>query len=115
MTEAYSTSRGKRCAVGRFVGAAAALAVVLSIATGAAAQSNFCLERDKLVEALDGKYSEKPIAAGLDNAGKLLEVFATGDGATWTMIMTAPGGKSCIVAAGEKWLSQHLSVDDPEA
>lgn len=114
MTKACSTSRGKRGAVGRFVGAAAALAVVLSIATGAAAQSDFCLERDKLVEALDGKYSEKPIAAGLDSAGKLLEVFATGDGATWTMIMTAPGGTSCIVAAGEKWLSQQLSVDDPE-
>ena len=115
MTNAYSTSRGKRGAVGRVAGAAAALAVMLLVSTGAAAQSGFCLERDKLVEALDGKYSEKPIAAGLDNAGKLLEVFATGDGATWTMVMTAPGGTSCIVAAGEKWLFQHSPVDDPEA
>ena len=79
------------------------------------AQSGFYLEREKLVEALDGKYSEKPVAAGLDNAGKLLEIFASGDGATWTMIMTTPGGPSCIVAAGEKWLSQNLPVDDPEA
>ncbi len=115
MTNAYSPSRGARGAVRRVFGAAAAtLAAMFLMTTGAAAQSGFCLERDKLAEALGGRYSEKPIAAGLDNAGKLLEIFATVDRATWTMIMTTPEGTSCVIAAGEQWLSHYKPLYDLE-
>ena len=93
----------------------ASLVAMFFITTGAAAQSGFCLKHNKLAEALDGRYSEKPIAAGLDSAGKLLEIFATVDGATWTMVMTSPEGTSCVIAAGEKWLSQHRPRNEPEA
>jgi hypothetical protein len=115
MINAYSTSRGTRGTVGRIIGAAVTtLAVMSCVTTNAAAQTGYCLERNKLVEALDGRYSEKPIAAGLDVGGRLLEVFASGDGATWTMIMTTPEGTSCVIAAGEKWLTNNKPPHDPE-
>ncbi len=115
MTNAYSPSRSTRGAVGRVLGAAAAtLAAMFFMTTGAAAQQNVCLEHDKLTKTLDSRYSEKPVAAGLDSAGKLLEIFASADGATWTMIMTSPEGTSCVIAAGEQWLSHYKPLYEPE-
>lgn len=40
----------------------------------------------------------------------MLEIFATSDGATWTMAMSAPGGMSCVVAAGEHWQESEPPV-----
>ena len=115
MTNAYSPSRSTRGAVGRVFGAAAAtLAAMFFMTTGAAAQRAVCLEHDKLAKTLDGRYSEKPVAAGLDSAGKLLEIFASADGATWTVIMTSPEGTSCVIAAGEQWLSHYKPLYDLE-
>jgi len=111
MTKAHVASRSTRGVAGRTIGAAAAiLATTIFTTTVASAQPAVCLERDQLAAALDGRYSEKPIAVGLDLGGKILEIFASADGETWTMIMTSPEGTSCVIAAGEKWL---LS-DEPE-
>ena len=62
-----------------------------------------CLPHDKLVDLLDGRYSEQRIAVGLENNGRLFEIFATDDGSTWTMVITTPDGASCVVAAGLEW------------
>ena len=40
---------------------------------------------------------------GLASNGKLVEVFSSDDGSTWTIVLTAPGGVSCIIAAGKYW------------
>ena len=68
----------------------------------------------KLVEMLDGRYSEKPVAAGLEAGGRLFEVFATPDGSTWTMVLTTPQGSSCVVAVGEEWQEPRQLAFDPE-
>ena len=44
---------------------------------------------------------EAPVAVGVTNNGGLVEVLSTGDGNTWSMIITSPQGISCLVAAGE--------------
>ncbi len=62
-----------------------------------------CLPHGKLVDMLDGRYSEQRIAVGLGINGRLFEVFATVDGSTWTMVVTTASGASCIVAAGLEW------------
>ena len=62
-----------------------------------------CLPHGKLVDLLDGRYSEQRIAVGLESNGRLFEVFATDDGSTWTMAITTPDGASCVVAAGIEW------------
>ncbi len=90
-----------------------AFIALILLAPDTRAQESVCLDRDKLARTLDGRYSEKPIAAGLDSAGKLLEVFASGDGASWTMTVTSPEGVSCIIATGEQWLSDIKPISDP--
>lgn len=95
--------------------AIAGLATGLAVAlvTSASAQSA-CLAHDELIRMLDGKYSEKPVALGLDVSGRLFEVFAADDGATWTMVITTPQGASCVVAVGEEWQTPKQLAYDPE-
>ena len=62
-----------------------------------------CQNRDKIADLLDGRYSEKPIAAGLESSGRLIELFATPDRGTWTLVMTSPNGVTCVIAAGFEW------------
>ena len=63
------------------------------------------VDRADVVEHLDSKHSETPIARGLGSNGAVYEVFSTHDGATWTIIMTLPNGKSYMLGSGEYWTS----------
>ena len=94
--------------------------VVLTMATSIAASSvaaaaTVCKDRKAALEVLQAKYSEAPVAMGVDASGRLLEVLATEDGKTWTIMVTKPGGDSCIVATGEGWVWRELKSLDPEA
>lgn len=62
-----------------------------------------CTSHDKVTKHLDTKHTETPVSLGLATDGKVLEVFSTEDGETWTVVMTAPEGVSCIVATGKYW------------
>ncbi len=88
-----STAYWKRMILG------AALAL---LATEAAAQSA-CNQRDDVIGHLAKKFGEAPVALGVTNKGNLVEVLTTGDGNTWTIIVSQPNGTSCMVAAGEGW------------
>lgn len=82
--------------------AAAALFFAL-VATQAFAQG-FCAPRDLFVQKLADDFSESPVAHGLTNANdRLLELFASKDGKTWTLIITYPNGQSCVITAGHSW------------
>ena len=89
--------------------AAATLAVAAMAATvgsaGEAAAQRLCMPRDEIVEMLDVRYSEAPIALGLASGGRLVEVFSSADGSTWTLLLTAPDGMSCLMAEGQGWSS----------
>jgi hypothetical protein len=76
----------------------------------AIAQSS-CLPHGKLVDLLDGRYSEQRIAMGLETAGRLIEVFTSDDGGTWTIAFTTPDGASCVIAAGNNWLDIEPKED----
>lgn len=62
-----------------------------------------CDERTKVLGHLANKYQEAPVAIGVTSAGGLVEVLSTGDGNTWTIIVSKPNGVSCLLAAGEGW------------
>ena len=64
-----------------------------------------CSPRTDVVGHLAKKYGEAPVALGVTNKGGLVEVLTTGDGNTWTIIVSMPNGTSCMVAAGEGWRS----------
>ncbi len=62
-----------------------------------------CSPRTDVLGHLAKKYGEAPVAIGVTNKGGLVEVLTTGDGNTWTIIVSMPNGTSCMVAAGEGW------------
>lgn len=80
--------------------AAAALGVA---AAPADARQAVCDSRTKILEHLDAKYAEKPVALGMAANGSLVEILSTDDGATWTIVITHPNGTTCLMAAGEHW------------
>jgi hypothetical protein len=74
-----------------------------------------CLSHDTLVEFLQDSHSEEQVGAGLETGGHLFEIFATGDGSTWTMVVTTPNGASCVIATGLEWQELKGSAPDPES
>lgn len=67
------------------------------------AQQRICAQRDQIVEQLDTRHNEDRVALGLQPDSNVLEVFASDESGTWTIIVTAPNGVSCLVAVGEAW------------
>lgn len=84
----------------------------LLLAFEARGQGSVCLDREKLANMLYERYSERPVMGGLDVAGKLLEVFASNDGSSWTMSVTTPEGTSCVIATGSSWLFLEPDYSD---
>lgn len=74
-----------------------------------------CATHDKMVERLGAKFTEAPVSLGLAASGHVLQVFTTEDGDTWTIVATAPEGKSCIMAAGKYWQDVPFEPEGPEA
>ena len=70
-----------------------------------------CYTRVRVLAHLAKKYGEAPVALGITNRGGLVEVLTTGDGKTWTIIVTTPRGLSCLVAAGEGWRNLRPPVE----
>ncbi|MCC2650023.1 MAG: hypothetical protein K0R61_2624 [Microvirga sp.] len=80
----------------------AALAVLTAIGTSPASAQSACGPREQLVKLLADQYKEDPVGMGLSQPGQILEVFASSNG-SWTMVMTMPDGRACLIAAGDNW------------
>ena len=105
--------------IGRITMLAAAL-TLLPTAVTAQMQSpaqQQCDQRKTVIGHLAKKYREAPVAVGVTSTGGLVEVLTTGDGNTWTIIVSKPDGMSCLVAAGEGWRSIKFDqrLTDPAA
>ncbi|MFM9845237.1 MAG: hypothetical protein ACKVOI_19915 [Dongiaceae bacterium] len=92
------------------------LAVTLvALPAQAFAGSMPCSDRDDVLSQLGNKYKESPSAVGVANNGGLIEVLTSTDGSTWTIILSMPNGKSCLLAAGEEWHDvEHVAADEPQ-
>lgn len=87
-----------------YTGIAAAVALPVLYNSNEAEAQMVCSERDKFLKHLGGdQYKEAPVAMGLASNGSVLEVLASKEGDTWTIILTMPNGTSCVVASGEAW------------
>ena len=62
-----------------------------------------CNTRDSILKQLSDKYQETPVAAGVSHNGALVQVFTSKDGDTWTIVVTSPGGWSCLADSGGHW------------
>ena len=91
----------------RLVVIVAAVALIASsvIVSGPAAAQSLSQPRAEILKILGENYAEAPIEMGLTRAGNVIELFASRDGSTWTLVVTSPDGLSRVVASGESWVS----------
>ncbi len=68
-----------------------------------AANQAYCGSRDSILTQLYIKFQEQSRHIALTDAGNVIEVLTSADGATWTIISTNPTGLTCIVQTGERW------------
>lgn len=61
-----------------------------------------CGPRDAVLKMLAERYDETRRGIGLAGQTQVLEVYASKDG-TWTVLVTDPAGRSCLVASGQGW------------
>ncbi|HRY25403.1 MAG: hypothetical protein H6852_03355 [Geminicoccaceae bacterium] len=99
-----------------------ALAALATLAAGAAkaeeaapAVPRPCHDYKALVTALDKRYGEAPVSLGMQNNGHALQVFASAESGSWTVLSVAPDGTGCIVAAGRHWQTRKPGTSDPAA
>ena len=78
-------------------------------------QTLLCDQRASIIGHMAEKYREAPVAIGVTSTGSIVEVLTTGDGTTWTIIVSNPNGTSCLIAAGEGWraLRFNTTAADP--
>ncbi len=95
------------------LGAIVGLLTVNLAAPGAQAQQTgpLCDARTTVLKMLNGTFDEKPNAMGLANNGTVVEVLKSEE-RTWTIIMTAPNGVSCMLATGKHWQVVVTRADD---
>lgn len=74
---------------------------LVPLATPVCGQSDNCAPRAQLVERLEGHFGEVRQSAGLAPGNRIVEMFASPRTGTWTLTLTLPDGRSCIIGAGE--------------
>ena len=78
----------------------ATLAVLPGLPALAAGQ---CAARDKVVKTLADRYGETRQSVGLAPNSAMMEVYASSETGTWTIVVTMPNGLTCLVASGENF------------
>ena len=114
MTRETSNGKPRKTDNRRSFGAAALALAITTVAASPAAAQAICASHDEMTELLDKRYKERTVAIGIANNGRLMEVFSSEDGSTWTIIMTTPQGQSCVVADGKAWDSRQLLALGPQ-
>jgi hypothetical protein len=78
----------------------------------AQSQSTSCAERQLIVERLATRYGESRQSLGIGQNNSVVELFASADTGTWSLLVTVPGGQTCLVAAGEAFeaVSEPLTI-----
>lgn len=84
------------------------LIALAAIFAGTQATAQTCAPHAALLQWLAIEHQESRQVIALSNAGEIVEMFASEDG-SWTLVVTAPGGPTCLVAAGQAF--QY--VDEP--
>ena len=84
-----------------------ALAATVAV-TASQAHAGNCAQRDAVVDRLETKYEEQLVARGLQSRTAMMELFASAESGTFTVLITSPEGVSCIVGAGTDLMLQDF-------
>lgn len=97
--------------------ALATLAATLTPRTAEAQQTRNCGPRDLVVTRLAEGYGETRKSMGLGANNTVIEVFASDESGTWTIVVTTPNGVTCLVASGQAFetLAEALPAKGSDA
>ncbi|WP_394707502.1 hypothetical protein [uncultured Celeribacter sp.] len=85
--------------IATLTGAALLMATTLTAAPASAQQN--CAQRDQILDRLTSKYGESRQSIGLAPNSGVVEVFASDETGTWTILVTNPNGITCLIASGQ--------------
>lgn len=89
----------------------ACTALLFGFATPVQAQM-VCGARTDIVKQLESKYGETRQSMGLQQGRGVVEVYASGKTGSWTILVTDPSGKTCLMAAGEAFEQDSAELID---
>ena len=83
----------------------AVLATAFSFAAPAYGQSPqiMCAEHDVVIEQFLQRHGEHPRVRGLSSTGFILEILVNDETRSWSVFMTNPGGRTCLMSFGQDW------------
>lgn len=93
---------------------ASCVATIIPIASLA---QTVCAERAQVLEKLETKFGESRTSIGLSANNRVMEVFASPETGSWTITVTTPNGKTCLLASGrafEEMAAKQLSSMDSD-
>lgn len=89
------------------------VAVTTALSGTAEARGPQCAPREALLKSLSKNYKEAPVNMGVTSTGSLIEILASPAG-SWTILVTVPGGPTCMVSSGDGWRDVPVQVaQDP--
>jgi hypothetical protein len=81
---------------------AAIVVIAFTTQVGAQTQPN-CGPRDMVVQQLAETYGETRQSIGIGSNNAVVEVFASADTGSWTILVTTAAGLTCLVASGQSF------------
>lgn len=86
-------------------------ALLVPLAQRALADDASCAPRADLVAQLHETYRESRRAVALAANNSVVEIFAADTG-SWSILVTPPGGQTCLIASGESYetLAERLPM-----
>ncbi|WP_417733133.1 hypothetical protein [Rosistilla oblonga] len=103
--------RGLKLAYG--IAIAAVFFLLLSPRTSEAAPA--CGDPAKVMQGLESKYHEVPVAEGVTPNGQRIVVLVSPVGQTFTILLQIPNGPACLVTSGEAWQELEIKFKGPGA
>lgn len=82
---------------------AASVFYIATTSLASAQQQRNCGPRDLVVERLATGYGETRQSLGIGANNSMVEVYASEETGSWTILVTLPTGVSCLVASGESF------------
>ena len=84
------------------IGATFAIGLLVAGLAGATtASAATCADRTAVVDRLETRFGEAPVANAMSASNNVLEVFAKPNSETWTVLLTLPERQlTCLVTSG---------------
>lgn len=90
-------------------------ATVFLFASRAKAQPVTCFPFAQLRDGLKARYHETAIGGGIYSGGQsIVQVYASAEGATFTILAIQSDGLACVIAGGKDWQPGTLPVGGQE-